>query len=63
MTQTDAQPREQRCDNCRYAEAPLSPDEPDTGECRRYPPSRSCDGRPDFPKVGRDDWCGEWAVV
>jgi hypothetical protein len=63
MTQSDAQPRPQRCENCRYAETTLSPDDPDAGECRRYPPVLSCGGKADFPKVRRADWCGEWVLV
>jgi hypothetical protein len=67
MTRTDAEPRQQRCENCRHSEAPLSADEPDTGGCRRYAPSLSgtLSGSGDgaFPKVRCIDWCGQWASL
>lgn len=46
------------CENCRFAEWPTG--EPNVVECHRRAPQVFFDAAPMWPKVDRDDWCGEW---
>lgn len=58
------------CKNCAYSDDSSSPFDPEDGEwllCRRHSPvvlAAEKDGydggRGIFPRVARDDWCGEW---
>jgi hypothetical protein len=58
------------CENCAYSDDGASPADPSDGVwllCRRWAPRAFCraeDGYTGaysgFPRVARDDWCGEW---
>jgi hypothetical protein len=57
-----ADPR-QRCEHCRFFDPPNPGDE--EGWCLRYPPQIFCVSPTHpvgsfFPKVGPQDWCGEF---
>jgi hypothetical protein len=50
----------ERCSTCRFFYA-----FPNGGGawCRRYPPQIYDVGQTNFPRVGGDDWCGEWRLA
>jgi hypothetical protein len=61
-----------RCDNCTFSDDGPSPADPTEGRwllCRRHSPRvfSSVDdgyigGDGVFPRVARNDWCGEWVI-
>ena len=51
------------CDNCRYFDPHLAPEDTETGWCRRHAP-KPLIGVEFFnglwPDTNERDWCGEW---
>ena len=50
-----SRPAEARCETCPYVEQANY----DVGFCRRDAPTRAQDGQAVWPRVRRNDWCGE----
>ena len=67
---------DQRCENCRFYDPPLSEESATFGQCRRYPPALVVVSGADVgdenvkgglvalhPDVWPGEWCGEWQPV
>lgn len=61
-------PADQSCSNCQFFKVELT-ENPDTGQCMRYPPQVSYPAGVGFADLSRSmvwpvtrpsEWCGEW---